>query len=419
MRAGRTRKPYSRVPRQTRWFGFLSAVMGLFSLLSGLLMTLPSVWAVWWLSRPGVLFAEQPWLPIGMGIAAVFLGRRRGRGHIGAWAGLFGALMGLRPLWHLPQVNRQHDLAMGAGLAADYRTKFKAPVAATPTRLGLLQSVIARRGAPALIETKDVAFCTTNSGRHTLFLDVYQPATASQTPRPVIISIHGGGWNGGDKGGFFVSHNRLWARQGYVVFDIQYRLSPDVLWPDHLIDVKTAIRWVRANASHYNIDRNRIALLGRSAGGHLALMAAFTAGDPAYIGSDNRLERDDAQAVIAVYAPTDLPRLQELVVDPLDYWLGASLKEAPELYQMASPIYRAHREVPPVLLAHGGHDNLVAPEQSARLHHRLRDLGVHCAYLYYPWSRHGLDVSLNGLGGHMLQYDSERFLAWALRTADN
>ena len=418
MCANRLPESSTRRRQRNRSIGYVSSTIGLISLLMGLLMTLPSVWAVWWLSRPGVLIAEQPWLPIGGGLAAIVFGRRRGLWRIGAWAGLLGVLMAIRPLWHLPRVNQQHEAAMGDGLAADYLSNTNLSPQAIRTRVGLRAQVINRSKAPAIIETRDVAFHATHDSRQTLFLDVYQPATVLQSPRPVIITIHGGGWNGGNKAGFFVAHNRHWARQGYVVFDIQYRLSPDVIWPAHLMDVKTAIRWVRANASRYNVDSDRVALIGRSAGGHLALMAAFTAGDPEFIASDNPMERDDVQAVIAVYAPTDLPRLQQTVVDPFNYWLGASLKEAPELYERASPLYRAHRGAPLVLLAHGGQDNLVVPDQSLRLQQRLRDLGVPCAYLYYPWSRHGLDVSLKGLGGHMLQYDSDRFLAWALHKPD-
>jgi acetyl esterase/lipase len=78
-------------------------------------------------------------------------------------------------------------------------------------------------------------------------------------------------------------------------------------------------------------------------------------------------------------------------------------------------LFRAPPDAPPVLLAHGGRDNLVTPEQSARLHNRLRELGRTSVLLHYPWGRHGFDFSLGGLGGQMLQYDMDRFLAWALR----
>ncbi|MHB8629358.1 MAG: alpha/beta hydrolase fold domain-containing protein [Aggregatilineales bacterium] len=415
-----TRIPAARssARRRARWREAAAGGLGFMSALTGLAMTLPSAWSIYLLSRPGVLITEHPWLPIGTGLTAVMLARGRKR-RFGGWLGVCGILMGARPLLHIQSVSRQHEALMADGLGQDYKAKILPETLkrATRTRLDIPGTSRRRQAAAQAVQVEcNVPFYADDSC--TLRLDVYQPPDRSDSLRPAVIAIHGGGWNGGDKGSYHVAKQRWLAQQGYVVFDIQYRLSPTHLWPTHLTDVKTAIRWVRGHADRFQIDPERIGLIGRSAGGHLALMAAFTPGDPAFPPIGDLPARDDVQAVVALYPPTDLPLLQETAVGTLSYWLGDTLKCNPDLYRAASPLHAANPNAPPVLLAHGGCDNLVTPEHSRRLHRRLCELGVSSVYLYYPWGRHGFDVSLSGLGGQMVQYDIERFLAVTLRKAD-
>jgi acetyl esterase/lipase len=310
-------------------------------------------------------------------------------------------------------------MAMSDGLGQGYQANILPQTLqyATRARLDIPDTTRRRQASAQAVQVEfDVPFYSDD--RCTLHLDVYQPTDRSDGLRPAVIAIHGGGWNGGDKGGYHFAKQRWLARQGYVIFDIEYRLSPAYMWPTHLADVKTAIRWVRRHADRFHVDPDRIALIGRSAGGHLALMAAFTPGDPTFPATGDLPDRDDVQAVVALYAPTDMPLLQETAVAPLSYWLGDTLERNPGLFRAASPVYVAKPDAPPVLLGHGGCDNLVTPAHSERLHQRLCELGVPSAYLYYPWGRHGFDVSLSGLGGHMIQYDTERFLALVLRKAE-
>lgn len=398
--------------------GTAAGGLGIVSAVTGLAMTLPSLWSIYWLSRPGVLINEYPWLPVGTGLAAVMLGRRSKKRFAG-WLGMWGILMGVRPLWRAQSTSRRHDTAMSAGLGRDYQARLLPETLeyATRARLDIPGTSQRRRKAIQAVQVEsDVPFYIDD--QCVLRLDIYQPPDRSDRLRPAVIAIHGGGWNGGDKGGYHVAKQRWLARQGYVIFDIQYRLSPAHLWPTHLVDVKTAIRWVRRHAERFQIDPDQIALIGRSAGGHLALMAAFTANDPTYPPVGDLPNRDDIQAVVAIYPPTDLLLLQATAVSTLSYWLGDTLERNPDLYCAASPLYVAKPNAPPVLLAHGGCDNLVTPAHSERMHQRLCELGVPSVYLHYPWGRHGFDVSLSGLGGHMIQYDTERFLAGLLRKAN-
>jgi len=381
-------------------------------------MSAPSVWSTRLLSYPAVAVSEWPWIPIGLGVAAIMLSRKGRR--VGGWLGLIGVLAGLRPLWQLAPTVRRNEAAMREGLGADFDmppSADKSNSASRSTRrpLDFRGHLRQRRATFAGVRVQNDVLFQQIDGRD-LRADIYQPQPDDDSQRmtayPAVIAIHGGSWRGGDKGEFYIAHNRWLAQQGYVVVDIQYRLSPEFLWPAQLIDVKTAIRWLRAHADQYAVDPDRIVLLGRSAGAHLALVAAFTPNDPAYPPSNDLPQRDDVQGVIAIYAPTDLSLLQESAVISLSYWMGSTFAHKPDVYLNASPMYVVTLDAPPVLLAHGGADNIVTPENSARMYRRLRDLGIPAVLLYYPWSRHGFDFSLSGLGGQMLQHDTDRFLAW-------
>ncbi len=139
-----------------------------------------------------------------------------------------------------------------------------------------------------------------------LQLDVYSPTQNTANNGASLIVIHGGSWSAGERNDF-PQWNGLFAAEGYTVFDIDYRLAQ----PNYLTataDVKCAVKWVKENAAKFKISPDRIALLGRSAGGHLALLAAYSAGDarlPA--GCSETDASENVRAVVSIYAPTDLP----------------------------------------------------------------------------------------------------------------
>ena len=139
-----------------------------------------------------------------------------------------------------------------------------------------------------------------------LSLDVYLPPQRPSTPGRPLLVIHGGFWAAGERGEAALASRRL-ADLGFTVFDVEYRISPQPNWQTATGDVKCAIGWVKRHATtpDWNIDPTKLALLGRSAGGHLALMAAYTAHDrdlpPSCDAGDTSVE-----SVIALYAPTDL-----------------------------------------------------------------------------------------------------------------
>jgi acetyl esterase/lipase len=200
------------------------------------------------------------------------------------------------------------------------------------------------------------------------------------------------------------------AARGYVVWAIDYRHVPRYQFPAQIEDVEAALGFLRNHAAQYETDPNRIALLGRSAGAQLAMLAAYRPG------------MQPVQAVVDYYGPVDLaagyydlpkpsPMDIRLVLKRL---LGGSPSDFPERYKVASPIHAVTQSVPPSLLIYGGRDNVVQAKYGRQMHQRLLAAGGKAVYLEIPWADHAFDTVFNGISSQLALYYTERFLAWAL-----
>lgn len=237
-------------------------------------------------------------------------------------------------------------------------------------------------------------------------LDLYEPPGGSR-PYPLVVIIHGGGWTVGDKRGELPSAAIPgFLDLGYAVASINYRLAPAAVFPAQLIDVKAAIRYLRARADVYGLDPDRFAVVGESAGAHLALLLATTADvgtfdDPAFgnVGVSSAV-----QAVVDFYGPSDLSTadsqraLNPLCPDDPDpniaALLGASPGDAPALAATASPVTYLHsgQDLPPVFIAHGDADCVVPYQQSIALHDAIEAVAPGRSQLsIVPGSGHYLD----------------------------
>jgi acetyl esterase/lipase len=239
-----------------------------------------------------------------------------------------------------------------------------------------------------------------------LTLDVHQPPRPGMFP--IVVQIYGGAWQRGDP----TSHANFasWlASSGYVVFAIDYRHAPRWRWPTLLDDVDSALAWVAAHGAEYGGDTSRVVLLGRSAGAHLAMLAAY------------RPSALRVRAVVSYYGPADLidayrnpPRPDPLRVRELEEALiGGTPDQQPERYAEASPITYATRPLPPTLLIYGRRDHSVEAKYGARLGERLAATGTPVAYLEIPWAEHAFDEVFNGPSSQVALFYTERFLAWA------
>lgn len=258
-----------------------------------------------------------------------------------------------------------------------------------------------------VVETQNIVFARVE--QEALRLDVYRPGDVTASSLlPAIIIVHGGSWSGGDKAEFVPMSCTL-AQGGAVVFDVQYRLaSAEHLFPTQIADVKCAIGWVKANAPTYNVDPQRVALLGRSAGGQLALLAAYM-GDDTSIQPTCAVGDTSVRAVISFYAPVDLAWGYRNVLYPdvvhaqaaLRNYIGGPVNTRPEQYALASPNTHVRPTSPPSLIIHGGADRLVSVQHARFMDEALQRAGVPHRLLILPWANHGFDFASDSWGAQI------------------
>ncbi len=258
-------------------------------------------------------------------------------------------------------------------------------------------------------------------GETDLELDVYLPSAQNANNGASVVVVHGGLWNRGARNDF-PQWNEWLARQGFTVFDIDYRLAPQPNFLSATGDVKCAVKWIKNRAADFKISPDRIALLGRSAGGQLALLAAYSAGDarfPASCAESNTQE--SVRAVIAFYAPTDLnwafdhPANESVINGPaaLKDFIGGSPHDSPamlENFRLASPVTHVSPETPPTLLFHGGQDQLVSSKNMDFLAEKLELSHVSFRRFYIPYGQHGFDYNFNGWGSQIAEPAIAEFL---------
>ena len=320
-----------------------------------------------------------------------FLGSRRGRRLPAAVAVVLAVAAIVTSALPIVQARR---LASARGVRLDMLRYIRAPI----DREG--------PGEP----TQTVSYATINGTP--MALDVYLPARRPETPGRALLIVHGGFWSRGDKGDAPLASRRL-ADLGFTVFDVQYRTSPQPNWKTAVGDVKCAIGWVKQHAvtPAWNVDATKIALLGRSAGGHLALMAAYAPTDPELPPSCDDAGDTSVEAVAALYAPADLtwgyknpvrPRISDNRAK-LRAFLGGTPQDAAARYVALSPVERVTTGSPRTLLAHGGRDQFVSHGHMGLLGARLRAIGVPCETIFIPYGQHAFDFVVGSLSSQILE----------------
>lgn len=227
------------------------------------------------------------------------------------------------------------------------------------------------------------------SGR-ALRCDVYTPPGGA-APAPAVLLIHGGGWRAGERGVMRGYGERL-ATAGFVCVAPEYRLTPEAAWPAQLQDIHAALRWVQAERARLGIDVGTIALLGRSAGAHLALLAAATADIPEFSDRHTSARADVAApvaAVVAIFPPTVFFTGETRVHGgtPATALLGDSATEAGA--RAASPLAYVSPRFPPTFLLHGTADTVVPPSASMVLYEALVAARVPVELHLYAEQPHG------------------------------
>ena len=214
-------------------------------------------------------------------------------------------------------------------------------------------------------------------------MDLYTNPEA-KTPTPIVINIHGGGWNHGEKesqSGF-----GSWFKNGYAVANVEYRLVDVAPAPAAIEDVRCALIYVYKNAKTLNIDTNKIVVMGGSSGGHLALMTGLLGNDKRFDSNCYFYGNIKVAAIINKYGVTDLAPLAAW--KSAKNWLGARFNNQ-KFIESVSPIYYITKESPPIFIVHGDADPIVPYQQSVVLYEKLKAHNVTTEFLTIPGGNHG------------------------------
>ena len=233
------------------------------------------------------------------------------------------------------------------------------------------------KGDTAGIKNKwlDVAYASSSAAQK---LDIYLP-DEGDGPFPVIVSVHGGAFLMGDKADFQVNAMLNGLKRGYAVVSINYRLSGEAIFPAQIFDVKAAIRFIKANATQYKLNPNKIAAWGGSAGGHLVSLLGTSGGvkklEDKKMGNANH--SSNVQAVVDWFGPINFIQMDEdfkksgkgkadhsEADSPESKLIGKQITTAPALVKAANPTTYITKDDPPFFIQHGTVDRLVPTEQS-------------------------------------------------------
>ena len=322
--------------------------------------------------------------------------RRTRADRIAAALALLAAVSFLSPVFRARPVAAAIETALAD---MEPRSAAGAPSLSSPLRIAALF----RKPAAPDVEITTLSYAV-RSGEE-LKLDLYRRKGTSKR-LPLVVVIHGGSWMGGARSDLADLNSYLAAR-GYAVAAVSYRFAPEFRHPAQSEDVAEAIDYLKSVSGSRGIDSTRIVVIGRSAGGQLALMAAYTKNDPSIRG------------VVSFYAPTDQQWGWDNPADPRVYdshatlrsFLGGSPADNREAYRTSSPMSYVGYATVPTLLIHGSRDELVSVRQSARLDSALSVSRRPHLFLEFPWATHGCDYVFNGPCGQISTYAIERFIA--------
>jgi len=308
---------------------------------------------------------------------------------------------------------------------------------------------------------RDVSFWRVPGTNRELVCDLWQPPPGSPASGLAFLYFHGSGWHWLDKDFNTRRLFRHLCAQGHVVMDVAYRLCPEVDLCGMLGDVKRAISWMKTHARRYGVDPQRLVLGGGSAGGHLALLAAYAPAHPELTPDDVKDADLSVAGVVSCYGPVDMrayyDHARAVVAEPeegkahkrdgmvsrladalarlmmgeifvrlkdqdfklghrrmMANLLGGQPDEVPQRYEQASPLAHAGPDSPPTLLLQGEHDSLVPASACRGLYQKLVQAKVPVVYVEYPQTEHAFDVAILTRYSPAAQaalYELERFLA--------
>ncbi|MEE3330620.1 MAG: alpha/beta hydrolase [Myxococcota bacterium] len=322
-------------------------------------------------------------------------------------AGALGLAVSFVSWAALVQIQRRAGLAgpsFGAALTSGLGANYQAEIPAE--RRSLLRTAVVARDwrspfsfkSDAVKLMRGIAYGPAGK-RNTL--DVFIPRNLSaeqQGKAPVLLQIHGGAWVMGSKDQQARPLMTHLAERGWVCVAINYRLSPKTKFPDHLIDAKRAMKWIRENIAEYGGDPNYVAVTGGSAGGHLSSLFALTANDPQFQPGFEDVDTSVRAAVpfygIYDFADRENVRGRSPIVPFLQkYVMPVALAKDPDLWDQASPVCQVSANAPPLMAIHGDYDALAFVEDARLFVTALRSVSAQpVVYAEIPYAQHAFDI---------------------------
>jgi acetyl esterase/lipase len=229
-----------------------------------------------------------------------------------------------------------------------------------------------------------VVYWFENSMRPMKMSLILPKARPYESPRPLIVWLCGGGFKSMDKD-VWIPQLMYFAQHGFTVASIQYRTSNEGVFPDPIVDIKAAIRYLRAHAKDFFVDPDRIVLGGESAGACLSLLAAASDGISVFEQGDYLDQPSNVQALLDFYGTAYLDYQNDIYPGGKQYDIGDPSIELGQVSTMLSS------KMPPVFIVHGDKDPFVPIEDSYKLHERPQELNVPCEMLHFEGSGHGAD----------------------------
>jgi acetyl esterase/lipase len=327
------------------------------------------------------------------------------------WPGLLWSIR--RNLATRPHV----EAALAAGLGSDYRG------AIPPDRRSTLRTQVAFEHwrnpvgmpLPGVEVLRDIPYAPGGVRQQ---LDIYRPSTIPDGGCPVILQIHGGAWMVGDKKQQALPLMYTLATKGYICVACNYRLSPSVGFPTHLLDCKSALCWIKEHGADYGMDTSFVAVTGGSAGGHLAALMGLT-GNRADLQPDHPDVDTAVQACIPFYGVYDFLVRHEQHPNRqlyLDFALHRVMYESPEdnpaLWELGSPVAQIHEDAPPFMVIHGDLDSLALVAEARVFTRELRKVSRNpVVYLELPGAEHAFDCFRSNRTEETID-GIHRFLEW-------
>lgn len=263
--------------------------------------------------------------------------------------------------------------------------------------------VVKANASQNILYFKDITYI--ERGERQLKLDLFLPENNSEI-KPAVILIHGGGWVTGDKSLMIPLAEEICSK-GFVTAVVEYRLAPEAKYPAAIYDIKAAIKWVRKNSYQYYIDTNKIALLGCSAGGHLAAFVGTTNNNAKFDDISNNNFSSNVSAVIDIDGILDFTDPAESGKDSDSNkpsvgkrWLGASYRDNPTIWIEASPLNQVTKYSAPICYInssldrfHAGRDEMITKLNALNIYSTIFNVenSPHSFWLFYPWFNETVD----------------------------